>query len=317
MESNQQKVSELRQDLVSGDWVVMASKRGRRPEVFEDKKCPFCPANLKSQEIICQNKKVIVIKNKFPAFKPQKGLNKRHEGPFLLMDGVGFQEVIILKDHNRELHQLSLAEMTELIKVYQERYLELMNEEHINYIAIFHNKGQEAGASIKHPHSQIIAAPVIDPDVKRSLAGSYKFNKRYNRCVHCVMIEHERKSSQRMLFENDEFCVFVPFVSRVAYEVRVFPIKHRSYFERMTAEERPKLAEALKNTLEKLYKGIEDPPYNFFLHTAPCDGRNYDHYHWHFEILPKTSIWAGFELGAGIEICSMTPEQAAEVLQKV
>lgn len=312
MESNNTQVSELRQDLVSGDWVVMAKKRGKRPE--RPKKCPFCYPEIKKQEIISQTKNIIVIENKYPAFKPAQELQHCRQGPFAIIDGVGFHEVIILKNHNAQINQINLSD---LIDAYQKRYLALMNRKFVNYISIFHNHGKQAGASIQHPHSQLIASPVIDPDIHRSLDGSQNYFRKHRQCVHCAMIEFEKSKNKRVLYENQDFIGFVPFVSRVAYEIRIFPKEHKAYFERINSLEKTNLADALQKTLKKLHLTLDNPAYNFFLHTAPCDGLAYDHYHWHFEILPKTSIWAGFELGAGIEICSITPEQAANKLKSI
>lgn len=310
MESNNRSVSELRKDLVSGDWVVMAKIRAKRPE--KPAKCPFCFPAIKEQKIISRTEEIIVIKNRYPAFKPKTELNQHHHGPFAVMDGVGFHEVLILKDHYSQLYE---ANLLELIKAYQKRYLSLMNRKFVDYISIFHNHGREAGASIEHPHSQLIASPVIDPDIHRSLNGSADYFHKHRQCVHCVMIDWEKKEKTRVLYENSDFIVFVPFVSRVAYEIRIFPKEHQPYFERISQTEKKNLAAALKEALRRLHFSLQEPAYNFFLHTAPCDGKTYDHYHWHFEILPKTSIWAGFELGAGIEICSVTPEQAVAKLK--
>jgi len=310
MESNNTPISELRKDLVSGDWVVMAKERANRPA--KSMKCPFCSPAIKEQKILSQTENIIIVENKFPAFKPQTGLNEHHNGPFAVMDGVGFHEVIVLKEHCQQLHETNLFA---LIDTYQKRYLSLMNKKFVDYISIFHNHGKLAGASVEHPHSQLIASPIIDPDIHRSLEGSEKYFHRNHRCVHCVMIDWERKEQTRLLYENKDFIIFVPFVSRVAYEIRIFPKEHNPYFERIKNSEKKNLADALQKALKRLYLALDYPDYNFFLHTAPCDGKTYDHYHWHFEILPKTSIWAGFELGTGIEICSVTPEQAAAKLK--
>jgi UDPglucose--hexose-1-phosphate uridylyltransferase len=329
----QKNISELRQDLVSGTWAVVATGRAKRPEMFKKQKrevfqestkdCPFChlgdPKEGKNPLIYFRENgdwSLRVIPNKFPAFKQERGLNKREQGPFHIMDGIGFHEVIITKDHDRQMANFEVAEVAEVLDCYQERYLDLMNRRFVNYISIFHNHGKEAGASISHPHSQLIALPVIDPDISRSLQGSCNYYRANKKCVHCVMIEWERKSKKRIIFENDDFVVFCPFVSRAAFEIRVYPKAHKSYFERMNEREKFQAAEALRAGLNKLYNALDDPSYNFFIHTAPCDGKSYDHYHWHLEILPKTSIWAGFELGTGIEISTIEPEKAAMFLRK-
>lgn len=332
--------SELRFDLVSKDWIVIATGRARRPETFKKEKrksievakkdCPFCQLDTQEKPtlIFVNGKKVplsqgipknwttIVVPNKFPAFIKSDTLRERAEGPYQLMDAVGFHEVIITRDHKKQMAQFSVKEIKEVIDVYQERYLELSNEKFVNYISIFHNQGAEAGASIVHPHSQLIAIPLTDPDITRSLRGSRQFYKIHKKCVHCLMLEWDREEGSRVVFENKEFVVVCPFASRVAFEIRIFPKKHYAYFERINERQKEYLAEAFQVALSKLYKALNDPPYNFFLHTAPCDGRNYDHYHWHWEILPKTAVWAGFELGVGIEISTIEPEKAAEYLRQ-
>ncbi|RLC34684.1 MAG: galactose-1-phosphate uridylyltransferase [Candidatus Nealsonbacteria bacterium] len=328
---SKQSPSELRFDLVSKDWVVIATGRACRPETFAKQKrvkdelpikdCPFCQPEILDKAILRYNQpdgswSLIVIPNDFPAFSPKESLRERGEGPYQIMDGVGFHEVIITRDHKKSIAQFSISQTRELIDAYQERYLDLMNERFVNYISIFHNYGREAGASIAHPHSQLIALPVIDPDLNRSLRGSRQFFELHKKCVHCHMLEWDMEDGRRIIFENEKFVVLCPFASRVAFEVRVYPKEHHAYFERIADEEKNQLAEALQVAVNKLYKGMNDPAYNFFIHTAPCDGKNYDHYHWHFEILPKTSIWAGFELGTGIEISTIEPEKAAEFLRK-
>ena len=130
------------------------------------------------------------------------------------------------------------------------------------------------------------------------------------------MSDWERKNKERVVFENKGFLVICPFASKAAFEMIISPKKHLPYFEKISEKEKLQLAQALRVALNKLYKGLGDPAYNFYLHTAPCDGENYDHYHWHWTILPKTATWAGFELGTGIEISTIEPEKAAEYLRK-
>lgn len=306
--------SELRFDPVSKDWILIATGRARRPETFAQKtlrrvqSCPFC--RLPGKWF------VKVIANKYPPFSPDDGLDRRKEGPYQVMNGVGFAEVIATRDHKRTMAQFSIPEIRQILDVYHERYLDLMNEKFVNYVSVFHNHGKTAGATIEHPHSQIVTHPIIDPDLKRSLAGSAKYWREHKKCVHCVMLDFDKKDGQRIVFENDDFLVVCPFASRIAFETRIYPKRHLAYFERLKDKEKDSLAGAFKMAFAKLYKALNNPDYNFFLHTAPSDGKNYDHYHWHFEILPKTSTWAGFELGTGIEISTIEPEKAAAYLRK-
>ncbi len=329
------KFSELRQDPVTGDWVVIATGRARRPEEFAAQKrvqmeensgklCFFCYPEETNQEpdvLIYKNSgddwTLRVIPNKYPALSSGRPAKKIGEGPYFSMEGSGFHEVIVTRDHEKQIADLDILEIAEVIDAYQERYISLMNRKNVNYIEIFHNHGREAGASIAHPHSQLIALPVISPYVRLELDGAEIYYQANRHCVFCSIAAWEAENSRRLVFENSDFLVFCPFASRAAFETWIVPKKHKPYFERISREEKVKLAEALRAAISKTYKALDDPAYNFYLHTAPCDGRDYPHFHWHIEILPRTSVWAGFELSTGIEISTIQPEAAAEFLKNI
>lgn len=339
--------SELRFDPVSKDWVLIATGRGRRPETFwlekrkdEDAKweaaqktCPF--DNLSDQECptyaLFHNKEVplpkgkvcvpkqwttIALPNKYPAFTPKKSVAVRLVGPYQAVDGVGFHEVIVTKAHSRDIPNFTVEEVKELLTVYRARYIALQDEEFVNHISIFKNKGPKAGATIAHPHSQLIATAIIDSDITGSLEGSLRYFEQNKECIHCKMLAWDRKDKKRVVYENDAYTVVCPFASRVAFEMRLYPRAHEAHFERASERQMELLADAFRSAMKKLYKGLRDPDYNYFLHTAPADKGKYDHYHWHWEILPKTSTWAGYELGTGIEISTIEPEKAAAFLRK-
>lgn len=331
-DESKKPASELRFDLVSKDWVVIATGRGRRPDSFKEEKrakaemserdCFFCHLETQGKPTYIYpadspDWKIAVIPNKYPAFSHGTNAHERAVGPYQVMDGIGFHEVVITRDHKEHIALLPADRVKHIIDAYQERYLELMNEKFVNYVSIFHNHGKEAGASVVHPHSQIIAMPVTDPDLRRSLDSSRLFFEMHGKCVHCTIMEWDLEERKRIIFENEKFVALAPFASRVAFEIRIYPKEHRAYFERIKEEEKHELADALRVSLSKVYKGLDDPAYNFFLHTSPSDGKNYDHYHWHFEIMPKTSNWAGFELGTGIQISTIEPEKAAEYLRNI
>jgi len=190
-----------------------------------------------------------------------------------------------------------------------------MKKDFVNYVSIFHNHGAAAGASIFHPHSQIITTPLIDVDLNRALLNSGRYYKKTGKCIYCQMNKWERKVRKRVVFENKEFSVVCPFASKSAFQMIISPKRHSAYFERVKEKEKDLLAEAFLVALSKLYKGLRDPAYNFYLHTAPCDGKDYSFYHWHWTIIPKTSIWAGFEIGTRMEISTIEPEKAAAYLR--
>jgi UDPglucose--hexose-1-phosphate uridylyltransferase len=333
--------SELRFDLISRDWVVIATGRAKRPELFKKEKrekdtlskklCPFCKIKKEEKPILiyAQGKRItkkekdfknwttIVIPNKFPAFLPQHKLEERIEDNlYKTMNAVGFHEVVITKNHKESIALFSLKQVKELLDVYQERYLVLMKEKFVNYVSIFHNHGLEAGATLSHPHSQIITTPLFDVDLQKALFNSEKYFKKNKRCIYCQLNKWEMKVKKRIVFENKNFLVVCPFASKSAFEVIISPKSHLPYFEKITEKEKWQLSEAFKKALSKLYKGLNDPAYNFYLHTSPCDGKKYPYYHWHWTILPKTSTWAGFEIGTRMEISTIEPEKAAEYLRK-
>lgn len=341
MKDKGQRHSELRLDLVSKDWVVIATSRARRKVPYQGRRIPLttslksCPfedlrgqeaptlAYLHGEQVMLSSKNSVLkdwttvsVPNKYPAFFPQKALKTKLVGPYSVMGGVGYHEVIITRHHRKEIPDLSHALVRELFEMYQERYLEVMNVELINHIAIFKNKGFYAGASVFHPHSQLIANPVLDPDLRRSIEGSAVYFQEHKACAHCVMLEWDLKDRKRVVFENKHMAVICPFAPRGIFEMRIIPKAHSAYFEKVEDEEKDALAEAFQVALKKLKKALKDPDYNYFLHTAPADRQRHDHYHWHWEILPKTNNWGGFELGTGIQISTTAPEEAARVLRK-
>lgn len=332
-------VSELRRDLVTDNWIVVAKGRGERPHARKREKevedpidtCPFEdpqaagnddpvliypstpstePRGKDGEEWSLQ-----VIPNKYPAFFGEGCPTISKVGPYSVQDGLGHHEVIITRDHSSHLALLPPGKVIEVLRAYKERYLSLKKEECVKYISIFHNHGRSAGASLTHPHSQLVAIPILPSNIRRSLSGSNIFYKKHGKCVHCAMLDWEREDKKRIVFENKDFIAICPFISRDAYEVRIFQKAHSAYFEKTGEEGISSLAEIFQEVLKSFYKNLENPPYNFYLHTAPIDGTTYLQYHWHFEILPKTEIAAGFEMGTGIEISTIEPEKAAEALR--
>ncbi|MEP7162487.1 MAG: DUF4921 family protein [Candidatus Moraniibacteriota bacterium] len=322
--------SELRQDLVTGDWVIIATARAKRPDDFarqERVSHDDGPDIFSDPEASGQEKDVLIYRrddgewslrvfpNKYPAVSRGRSVHQLSEGPYFAMSGVGYHEVIVTRDPVRHLALLDTWQVAEVIDCFQERYLALMNKESVNYIQIFHNHGKEAGASIPHPHSQLMAIPIISPYAESILAGADQFYKSHRRKVYGVMLEHEKEVGKRIVYENDDFVVFAPYASRAAFELWVMGKRPNPYFERITDEEKFSVADALQKALFSLYQGLGDPAYNFYLYTAPANGRDYPHFQWHIQILPKTSTWGGFELATGVEISTIQPEVATEFLR--
>jgi UDPglucose--hexose-1-phosphate uridylyltransferase len=335
---------EFRKDLVSGDWILVASGRRKRPRFFKQgirvsrldkgvKKCPFENPQKNGNPMPLlwyprpegngMNKQdlaswfVQVIPNKYPLLFPQKRcptVQKTGRAEYKLQ-AVGYHEVIITRDHFRPLDKMSLKEIELVFRVYQERYKTLIKDPCVKYILIFHNQGETAGASVYHPHSQLVALPVVDPDIAKSLKGSVNFYKTHKRCVHCVMVERELAEKIRIIYKNRFFVALAPFASRVSYEIRIYPLKHGARFEEVNPAQLGYFVEVFKSVIKKLNKVLKNPDYNFFIHTSPLNSGD-DHYHWHLEIFPRGFRWAGLELGSGIEVVAVPPEEAAEKMRK-
>lgn len=328
-------VSELRQDLVSGDWVVIATGRSKRPNDFIVQKrpsfaqpkstCPFekrfsnaCMVYAKDGKTTGSGWWVQAVPNKYPAFEKGTCAVFHKKGPYVSTNGAGAHEVVITRDHARSFAVMTDQEAELVVHMYQDRFRMLQDDLCAKYISLFHNHGKLAGASIAHPHSQIIVIPVIPPDVASSLDGSERYFAREKKCVHCVMLQYDLTNKERLIYESEHFVTVAPFASRTAFEIRIFPKIHQARFEEIAPDEQRDFAHTLRISLAKLYRGLKNPDYNFFLHTAPVkNSHSYGHYHWHFEILPKTAIWAGFEIGTGIEISTIKPERAAAFLRKI
>lgn len=326
--------SELRQDPVSGDWIVIAPGRAKRARDLILKKsvkrkraaksgCPFEDLEESGNKpiITYPNKKkwaVAVIENKYPAVMHSDrchGISR--QGPFSTTPTVGHHDVIITEEHDENFPALSRERANLVFQSFRDRYLMLHSDECLAYISIFHNWGPKAGASVYHPHYQLIAIPVVPPDVQHSLNGSARYFEENKKCVHDVMIEWEKKQKIRIVYENEGAIAFTPFVSRNPFEVRIFPKKHLPFFENTYDQDMASVVDALQNVLKKIQKNLKDPDYNFFIHTAPIkDKDKYGHYHWHIEIIPKITIQAGFELGTGVEINVVAPDEAARILSR-
>ena len=334
------QISEFRKDIVSGEWTLVSSLLQKKPLFFANKnpkktsvskeKCPFedpkkngnpspilwYPKPSKNSNSQLKDWFVQIIPNKYPVLLKNNSCPSFNRiGPYKKIDGFGFHEVIITRHHNKDLKKMSVEEVDLVLKAYKERYKMLEKDKCVDYILIFHNHGELAGASIEHPHSQLVALPIIPPDVSRSIYGGLDFFQRNKKCVHCVMIESELKEKKRIVYKNKYFIIFVPYASRVSYEMRIFPLKHSSDFEEISDEERGYLAEALKDALTRMAKTLNNPDYNFFVHTASAKVKDVPYYHWHIEILPKTYKWAGLELGSGIDVVAIPPEEAATNLR--
>ncbi|MDO8496477.1 MAG: galactose-1-phosphate uridylyltransferase [bacterium] len=324
-------INEFRQDLVSGEWVLFATKRTHSFRKYEEDtpqtkdECPFENLESSSQSIIWHypdknNSSATVIKNKFPAVTQNLCSTEKSYGPFKTFDAIGDHEVIVYRDHDRGIYDFSVDDFSGMIKVYKKRFTELAGQaECTKYILIFHNHGRVAGASVYHPHSQIITTPILPPDVSKSVNGAFQYYKDHKKRVYSELLEWEQKERSRIVYENQHFIVFCPYVSKYPYEVRIFSKEGHAHFNQMPDDMNEHYADALYTAIQKLRMVLGNPPFNMFIHTAPLASDLgvdvHEFYHWHTEIIPHLKVDAGFEMGTGIEVNPIDPDQSAEALR--
>ncbi len=326
--------SELRRDIVSGQWVVIAPRRRGRPLDFTHRKprkkspkktCPFENPQDRgggAPLLVRPNSdpkgwSLQVIENKYPALEHGGGkcASFTRKGFYEISEGIGYHRLLILRNHDRNIPDLSGREVWEILDALQEHYHELMLDPCVEYISMFQNWGPEAGASIYHPHLQIIAIPVVPTGILRSLQGSREYYRKHRVCPHCTILDFEMREKKRILYASRNVAAFAPFVSREAYEFRIFPRRHNAYFENERKEVLAEISDVLRRLLGSMRIRLGDPDYNFYIHSAPVrNKKRHSHYHWHIEVLPKISISAGFELGTGVEITVVDPDEAAQLL---
>jgi UDPglucose--hexose-1-phosphate uridylyltransferase len=231
---------------------------------------------------------------------------------------VGAHEVIIETPvHATTLTQLPIENVEEVLWTYSERLNDLKNDKRFAYGLVFKNVGQIAGASLEHTHSQLIVTPVVPRTVNGEMAGCREFYGYRGRCLFCDIVKQEATSGDRVVVDGDRYLAFEPFAGRFPFETWIVPKKHRANFETVPRQEVTELAEVLKESLLRLERALENPPYNYIVHSAPFGQEDLELYHWHIEIIPRLTKMAGFEWGTGFYINPVPPEKAAQFLREV
>ncbi len=326
---------EFRFNVLTQEWVIIATERAKRPMEFAqsvprselplfDPSCPFCPGNeaAASQEVFKIPRKngtwqTRVIKNKFPAL--HEDLQPVASGDFFQtkIDGFGIHEVIVDSPwHNKTITSLSLPEVENVIETYRQRYRFHEKDERVKHIIIFKNNGEKAGSSIIHPHSQLIATPIVSGQIQTRLDVTKNYRLENHRCLMCEMARREIELDQRVFFKNEHFVSFLPYAALSSFHTWIFPLTHHAHFSRLDDAEIHDLAEALYFVLKAQEKLLNYPDFNFVIRSAPVNVSDED-YHWYISIIPRLSKTAGFEIGSNIYINCSLPEQNALELKNV
>jgi UDPglucose--hexose-1-phosphate uridylyltransferase len=328
---------ELRQNFFSKEWVIIATERAKRPEELATHRavrpvpsfvetCPFCPGNESKTppEIMrlpgsgSEAWLVRVIPNKFAALSSEVQPARSLQHLRRRIDGFGFHEVIVDgPDHAGCMALLSDAHVANVLRVYKERYSALSVDQRIRHVTIFKNHGADAGASLQHPHSQLIATPVIPSQVRHRLFEALRHYDDVGECMFCHLVEREVEDQTRIVVKGEHFVAMEVFASATPFATHILPLRHMASFGDISELEIPDLARVLRTVLARIYVGLENPDFNFTIRSAPAEYAGARHFHWYVSVIPRLTRVAGFELGSGMFINTVLPEAAAEFLRKV
>lgn len=330
-------MSVLRLDESTGDWVILAPTRRLRPHdgrpapVSDTRsrapECPFCPGNetLMPPEIYAVRDgessgwRVRVTANKFPALTIEASTSReRDEQDFRSMGGCGAHEVLVESpDHALFLAQQPIHHIAVVLGALQARYRDLMRDLRFQTVVIFKNHGIDAGTSLAHPHWQLVATPVVPRLLRTKHAVATEYFDRTGNCLYCVLRERELAAGERLLAKNEHFVAFLPYASHMPFETWIVPRFHQASFAQLTSERLHPLAELLRDVLLKLHTGLDNPAFNLTIDDVPRGDEDKEYFLWHIRILPRLATPAGFELGSGMSINTVMPEDAAEFLGQV
>lgn len=329
-------MGELRQNIITRDWVIIVKERARRPDEFVSKvrqreqinayeaDCPFCPGNerLTQRELFRvsggREWKVRVVANKYAALSTEGERIRTINGVYRSMTAVGHHEVIIEHPrHDRTMALLTPAEVADILTAYRQRYAEIKKDPRIEAIIIFKNHGEGAGTSLLHPHSQLAAPPIVPTQIRGRIEEAIRYFDEAGECVFCRTLREELLFRERIVFETEHFVAFIPYAALSPFHLWVFPRRHASSFDDLFDSELNDLAVNLQTVLAKIYFGLNDPDYNYSIRSIPTRDRHTDYFHWYLTIIPRVSRTAGFEIGSGMFINASLPEDSAGFLRNV
>ena len=329
-------MSELRKDPVTGRWVIISTERRKRPGDFRldpvhpapDAACPFCEGReqMTPRELLAYGRNggapnapgwnLRVVPNQFPVLRVEGSLDRAGEGLFDRMNGIGAHEVIIeTPRHDASLATMGDAAVEQVLWAARERVQDLKQDRRFRYIIIFKNHGAAAGASLDHPHSQLIALPIVPREVRDEVDGARQHFAAKERCVFCDIIRQDTGDGRRLIAENADMVALAPYAPRFPFETWILPRRHQSLFEEAPRHELAALARLLGDILRRMTAALVSPPYNLLIHSAPFVEPAGEYYHWHVEVIPKLTKVAGFEWATGFYLNPTAPEEAAQVLR--
>lgn len=328
-------MSELRQNFMTKEWVVIATERAKRPDqmavhrpppppVAFSENCPFCPGHESQTppEILRvhdgEGWKVRVIPNKFAALSPESKPERVIHRSRRSMGGFGEHDVIVeTPDHSLAMAMMPDSQVADILRIYKMRYDQLSLDPRIAQVTIFKNHGPDAGTSLEHPHSQMIATPVISYQVRQRFQEAMQHYDDFGCCMFCQIIEEELGEQKRIVLTSEHFVAMELFASPAPFCTHIYPRRHMASFGDISAKEIADLGRVLRTVLAKLYCGLDNPDFNFTIRTAPAECVGVRYFHWYMSVIPRLTRTAGFELGSGMFINTVIPEEAADFLRNV
>lgn len=329
-------MSELRQNLATKEWVIIASERARRPQEFVepgrlmcgegptwDANCPFCPSNEEHDLEVARFPaegpwQVRIVGNRYPALMRTATLEREYNGLVRRISGVGYHEVIAESPvHNTCAALESATGLTRVFQAFIDRAWEVQRDPRIEYILFFKNHGRKAGASLRHPHAQMMALPMVPNDVRVRADTARAHFDEVGRCAFCEMLGQERTDGRRIVLESEHFIVFSPYAAFSPFHLWIVPKLHAASFLHAVPAEVEDLGQVMRTVLRMLYAGLNNPDFNYVIRSAPVRDLGAPYLHWYVTIVPRISQAAGFEMGSGIYINPSLPEECAQFLRSV
>ncbi len=328
-------MSQLRQNIITKDWVVFATSRAKRPHDFVrspdrtladappwDPHCPLCTVPAAEEEFLHLERdgrwQVRVVANRYPALSPHGDRQWQTDGIHRSISGVGYHEVLIEHpQHNLTIALMTHSDVVVILQAYRQRYEQIRHDPRIESVIIFKNHGEPAGASLIHPHSQIVATPIVPSQIRVRMADAIAHFDDSGQCLYCFTLEDELRSGERIVMETPHFVAFIPYAALSPFHLWIFPRRHASSFDQISEAELTDLAYILRSILQKLYFGLQNPAFNFTIRSIPTHEGEVEYFHWYVAIVPRVSKAAGFEMGSGMYINTAMPEDSAAFLRSV
>lgn len=325
---------EIRYNIITREWVIIATERAKRPEDFAKgnprraelaayvANCPFCPGNehLAPPETYHTPAngpwQVRVVPNKFAALNATGELTRKSNGLKRTISGVGIHEVIVeTPAHDKTLALLGESEFEQVIASYRQRYDTVTSDPRVAHATLFKNHGERAGTSLEHPHSQLVGTPIIPPQVRERMENALRFYDETGDCIFCSLMADELVDQARVIAQTEHFVAFIPYAALTPFHLWIYPLRHTASFLEASEAELADLSRLLRTILRKIYFNLANADFNLSVRTPPREAHGLRYYHWYLSVIPRVTRMAGFEIGSGMFINVALPEKSAEFLR--